>query len=123
MPRPSAKTLEARLGFNFQNGISKDRRTKEFPEIVRLLERVEDIKARHKTLGVNEIRQSESIKQQTLEILEDFGPTIWPDLDETGKRNTPWLFDLAGDSDPNENHLTTEYSKHLVFSDPIDHEM
>jgi hypothetical protein len=49
--------------------------------------------------------------------LEDLGPTLWPDLNETGERDSSWLLGPFDDSDP---HGYTEYPKDLVFSDPID---
>lgn len=121
MPPPSAKLLEARLGFNFQLGISRDPRAKKTPETFQLLQRVDDISTRYISYGIKRIRESEGIRLRTLEILEDLGPTLWPDFDATGKRNTSWLFDPPDDSDPNENNLSKEYSRHLVFSDPIDY--
>ena len=120
MPPPSAKQLESRLGFNFQQGISRDRRAKETPETFQLLQRVDEISDRYISYGIRKIRASKGIRQQTLKILEDLGPTLWPDLDETGKRNAPWLLDPSDDSDPNEQDATAGYTRHLVFSDPID---
>jgi hypothetical protein len=121
MPRTTAKQLEARLGLNFQH-ISRDPRARSGkpPEIFRLLQRVEEISAGYICYGIQKIRQSEGIGQQTLEILEELGPTLWPDLNETGKRSAPWLFDPSDGSDQNEQHWTTEYPKKLVYSDPID---
>jgi hypothetical protein len=116
MPPPSAKQLEARLGFNFQIGISKDPRAKKTPETFQLLQRVDEISTRYISYGIKRIRQSEGIKRRTLEILEDLGPTLWPDLHETGERDTSWLLAPLDDSDPH----GSEYPKDLVFSDPID---
>jgi hypothetical protein len=124
MPPPSAKQLEARLGLNFQHISRKPRvKSRRCPEISQLLQRVEEISARYICYGIQKIRQSEGIGLQTLEILQELGPTLWPDLDETGKRNAPWLFDPSDGTDQNEEHWTTEYPKHLVYSDPIDRAM
>jgi hypothetical protein len=117
MPPPSAKQLEARLGFNFQLGISRDPRAKRTPATFQLLQRVDEISTRYISYGITRIRKSEGIKRRTREILEDLGPTLWPDLNETGERDSSWLLGPFDDSDP---HGYTEYPKDLMFSDPID---
>jgi hypothetical protein len=124
MPQPSAKQLEARLGLNFQH-ISRNPLvpSRKCPEISQLLERVAEISARYICYGKQKIRQSEGIERQTLEILKDLGPSLWPDFDENGKRRAPWLFDPSDGSDQNEEHWTPEYPKHLVLSDFDDHKM
>jgi len=120
MPAPTAKQLEARLGFNFQQGISRDRRVTETPETSELLRRLDEINHRYQSYGIKKIRASKGLRCLTLKILEDFGPTLWPDLDETGKRNTPWLLDSPDDSNSNKQAATTEYTRHLFYSDPVD---
>ena len=123
MPRTTARQLEARLGLNFQH-ISRHPRARKPPEISHLLQRVDEIKASYISHGshggIKTIRESEGIRLQTLEILEDLGPVLWPDFDENRKRSAPWLLDPSDCSDQNEKHWTAEYPKHLVYSDPID---
>ena len=107
------------MGFNFELGISRDPRAKRTPETSRLLQRLDKINTRYVAYKIKEIRESKRIKRRTSEILKDLGSTLWPDFDEkTGKRSTPWLFDASDQSAPYERHA--EYSKDLVFSDPID---
>lgn len=123
MPRTTARQLETRLGLNFQH-ISRHPHARKPPEISHLLQRVDEIKASYISHGshggIKTIRESEGIRLQTLEILEDLGPVLWPDFDENRKRSAPWLLDPSDYSDQNEEHWTAEYPKHLVYSDPID---
>jgi hypothetical protein len=122
---PPAKLLEARLGFNFHFGIARDPRARRIPEIFDLTRRLDEINTRYVSYKIARTHESKGIRRRSLQILEDLGPTLWPDLDDSEQLTSwsPWLFDPSDDSNFTDNSLIKEWPIRLFFSDPTDREL
>lgn len=88
--------LEARLGFHFDNGISKTKGARNLPVISELLDRIKRLALQHVQLPRGYFPQSKSVKVAVEELFNDLGPKLWPPDDEACPS---WLFDEGRDGD------------------------
>ena len=117
--RTSILKVEARLGFNFKQGLSKEHRARQTNETGRLLKRIHQINEDYSHLNWKEIRSSEGVRSAAEKLLNDLGPTLWPDYNKIKGPFPTWLFhpDKPGTS---ENPHRDLYPRPLLFSDPVD---
>jgi hypothetical protein len=117
--RTSILKVEARLGFNFSSGLSKEHRAKQTSETSHLLERIHRINEAYWTITWKEIRSSEGVRSESEKLLNDLGPTLWPDFDEIKGPFPTWLFH-PDERRANENPHRDLYPRPLLFSSSVD---
>lgn len=88
--------LEARLGFHFNNGISKTKGARSVPLIAELLNRIRRLSVQYVQLPRGSFSQSHPAKAAVEELFNDLGPKLWPSDDEACPS---WLFDEGRDGD------------------------
>jgi hypothetical protein len=76
--RTSILDIEARLGFNFRRGLSKEQRAKKTATTSRLLKGLHSLNNKHVLSGHNEIRNSQEIKREAEELFNELGRHLWP---------------------------------------------
>ncbi|KAM0720786.1 hypothetical protein Q7P37_003071 [Cladosporium fusiforme] len=115
-PKTTQKELEARLGFNSINALSRTTGVRKIPVLNKLLTGLTDIGCRYLGYGVRRIRTSVGIRQKATELFERLGPELWPGPQEP---HPSWLFLHSRDSD----HPGLKfYPKQLYYSQPDDRE-
>lgn len=114
--------VEARLGFNFKTGLSKDSRAKQTPATSQLLARIEQINKQYYHLDWNEIGDSKGIKNATLGLLSNLGPLLWPDFDNVNGPFPTWLL-RPNRPQEEESDLDRFYRRDLFFSSQRDRPM
>lgn len=120
--RTSILKVEARLGFNFSKGLSKEHRAKQTSETSHLLDRIHQINETYWALSWKEIRSSEGVRSAAEKLLRDLGPTLWPDFNKIKGPFPTWL--LRPDRPrANQNPHRDLYPRSLFFSNSIDNTM
>ena len=89
--RTDLRKVEARLGFNFNSGLSEDGRAKRTPEVRQLHGHIEMINKQFYHLDWNGIRNSEGVRKAAEKTLNELGPVLWPDFDEINGPFPTWL--------------------------------
>lgn len=114
--------VEARLGFNFKRGLSREHRAKKIPQTNNLLERIDIINQKFVDLDWNGICNSEDVRCAADDLFNELGPSLWPDFDEVNGPFPKWLLQ-PGRPDIDKNELAYLYRRHLFFSSQSDHPM
>jgi hypothetical protein len=118
----SVSQLEARLGFDTQWTLSRVRTNDviENSEIDRFLKRLVDMQKQHQHLTQREIGQSEHIRDETLGLFHEVGPSFWPDLDKGHGPIGRFRIDPCQAS---KNPWAKEYPRHLRYSNAEDRKL
>lgn len=121
-PRTPIVKVEARLGFNFKRGLSREHRAKKIPQTNSLLKRIDTINQRFVTLDWNDICNSEDVRRAAEDLFNELGPSLWPDFDEVNGPFPKWLLQ-PGRPDIDKNEHAYLYRRRLFFSSQSDHSM
>jgi hypothetical protein len=123
--RATATFLEARVGFNFQQGrgFAVDPRAKTFPQLTRLLRYLHKLNIRYVAYPRRRITRSRHIRNRSDEILRKLGPVLWPDVDEVHGSYPSWLLNPSKPSTSENNAWVANYPKRLFYSDLSDRAM
>jgi hypothetical protein len=123
--RATAIFLEARVGFNFQEGrgFAVDPRAKTFPQLTRLLRYLHKLNVRYAAYPRRRITKSRHIRNRSDEILEKLGPALWPDFGQIHGSYPSWLLNPSKPSTSEHNAWVADYPKRLFYSDLGDRAM
>lgn len=111
--------VEARLGFNFKLGLSRDTRAARTDEIRELLEHIQAINRTYGSCSSTTIRHSPGIRSEAEKTFLALGPKLWPDFDKANGAIPTWLTH-SDHPQLNENHYQDLYPRQLSFSNATD---
>ncbi|CAK3919221.1 Hypothetical predicted protein [Lecanosticta acicola] len=104
--------IERSLGLRSVRGISRQA-NKDAPPIRSLLEGIRIIAQAYVTRSNGEIRSSQVLKDDAHDLLEQYGPDIWPGPEH---ERPPWL------EEPSTTNFDGKYPQHRYYTDPADRE-